>query len=112
MKVLDAADAARSAPAANPKKPATMVAFDSADARVVLFRVEPGQSVAPHTSVSTVLLFVISGSGIVTGAEGDRHVKANDVVSYAPSERHGFHATTERLIVAAVITPRPGTSAR
>lgn len=110
MKVQELAALAAQAVSANPSRPATMVVHDSADARVVLFRIEPGQAVAPHTSPSTVLLNIVSGSGIVTGGNGEHEVRAGDIVSYAPSELHGMRATGERLVIAAVIAPRPGTS--
>lgn len=109
MKVLDPRALALSAAAATTARPATFLAHDSDDARVVLFRIEPGQSVATHTSPSSVLLHVLSGSGIVTGAEGDREVRAGALVTYAPREPHGMRATTEQLLIAAVIAPRPAT---
>ncbi len=108
MRVNDLAALAAQAVSANPARPATMVVHDSADARVVLFRIDPGQAVPPHTSPSTVLLSVVFGSGIVSGADGEREVRAGDIVAYAPNEQHGMRATSERLILAAVIAPRPG----
>ena len=109
MKVQSLASLATQAVSANPTRPATMVVHDSPDARVVLFRIEKGQEVPSHTSPSTVLLTVISGSGVVSGADGDREVTVGDLVSYAPAEPHGMRAPTERLVLAAVIAPRPGT---
>jgi quercetin dioxygenase-like cupin family protein len=81
---------------------------DSADARVVMFRIEPGQQVAEHTSSSTVLLIVISGSGVVSGATGESTVRAGDIVAYAVEEPHGMRANDKSFVLAAVITPRPG----
>ena len=81
---------------------------DSADARVVLFRIDPGQQVPVHTSTSSVILTIVSGSGTVAGAEGERSVRAGDIVGYAPSEPHGMRAHNEQLVIAAVIAPRPG----
>jgi quercetin dioxygenase-like cupin family protein len=107
MNVLDPRALALSAVAANASRPATFLALDSDDARVVLFRIDPGQAVATHTSPSTVLLHVLAGSGTVTGAEGDRDVRAGDLVSYAPREPHGMRATDEQLLIAAIIAPRP-----
>lgn len=107
MKVHDAAGLASRAVAANPTRPATMVAHDSPDARVVMFRIEPGQAVAVHTSPSSVLLTVVAGSGFVSGSDGEREVKAGDLVTYDPREPHGMRATTTQLIIQAVIAPRP-----
>ncbi|HYC50710.1 MAG TPA: cupin domain-containing protein [Gemmatimonadaceae bacterium] len=108
MKVQRIPDLAAAAVAANPSRPATMVGHDTADARVVLFRIEPGQAVAVHTNPSTVLLSIVSGSGFVTGADGEEAVSAGDLVTYAPKEPHGMRATTTQLVIAAVISPRPG----
>jgi quercetin dioxygenase-like cupin family protein len=91
-------------------RPATALVHDSADARVVIFRIEPGQAVPVHTSTSTVLLLIVSGAGIVTGADGERSVRSGDIVAYDAREPHGMRAGAEQLIVAAVIAPRPGTA--
>jgi quercetin dioxygenase-like cupin family protein len=107
MKVYDAPRLAATAVTANVVRPATALIHDSSDARVVLFRIEPGQEVPVHTSVSTVLLIVISGSGVVTGATGDCDVHAGDIVAYDVNEPHGMRAPNEALVISAVIAPRP-----
>lgn len=83
---------------------------DSADARVVVFRIEPGQAVPVHTSTSTVLLLIVSGAGIVAGTDGERSVRSGDIVACDAREPHGMRAGAEQLIVAAVIAPRPSAS--
>ena len=108
MNVYHAPELAAAAVSASAARPATALIHDSPDARVVLFRIEPGQQVAEHKSTSTVLLTVISGAGIVSGAEGDRDVRAGDIISYAPNEPHGMKAKEHALVLAAVIAPRPG----
>jgi len=108
VKVLSTPRAARGAVSAQSSRPATAVMHDAPDARVVVFRIEPGQEVAPHTSTSTVLLSVVSGSGTVSGASGESSVGAGDLVAYDPGELHGMKAGTEQLVLVAVITPRPG----
>ncbi len=110
MKVYDSTAAAAGATSARPDRPdrpATALIHDAPDARVVMFRIEPGQEVPVHTSTSSVVLFVLSGSGSVRGAEGERAVKTGDVVAYERQEPHGMRAGAERLVIAAVITPRP-----
>jgi quercetin dioxygenase-like cupin family protein len=107
MKVHDAGAIAASAVTAQPNRPATALIHDSADARVVLFRIDPGQEVPVHTSASTVLLMIVSGSGTVAGAEGERAVRAGEIVAYDPREPHGMRAGAEQLVIAAVIAPRP-----
>jgi quercetin dioxygenase-like cupin family protein len=89
-------------------RPASALVHDTNDARVVLFRLDPGQSVPVHTSSSTVLLIVISGTGAVTGADGERAVRPGDIVAYVEHEPHGMHAADEQFVIAAVITPHPG----
>ena len=108
MKVLDVCRAAREAVAANPNRPATAIVHDSADARLVVFRLSPGQSVAPHRNASSVTLTVSSGSGLTSGTEGERAVTTGDVVTYEPNELHGMRATNDELVLLATITPRPG----
>lgn len=108
MKVFHAPDLAAAAISANATRPATALMHDSADARVVMFRIEPGQQVAEHTSSSTVLLIVISGSGVVSGATGNSDVRAGDIIAYAADEPHGMRANDETFVLAAVIAPRPG----
>lgn len=108
MKTLDPRAAARAARAASDVRPATAIVHDVPDARLVVFRLAPGQAVAPHTSTSTVLLTVLEGSGTLSGADEERRCVAGDVVAYAPGELHGMRAHDEELLLLATITPRPG----
>ena len=108
MKVLDVRRAAREAVAANPTRPATAIVHDTADARLIVFRLSPGQSVAPHRNASSVTLTVVSGSGLASGPDEERTVAAGDVVTYEPNELHGMRAVTDELVLLATITPRPG----
>jgi quercetin dioxygenase-like cupin family protein len=109
MKLLDPTAAARSAVAPNASRPATAVIHDSADVRLVVFRLEPGQQVPPHTSVSTVILRVLEGSGILSGADGAEHIcTAGDTMVYEQNELHGMRSTAEEFLILATIAPRPG----
>ena len=108
MKIINARQAAADAIAANPSRPATAVVYDTPDARMVVFRIAPGQAVAPHRNVSTVTLTVLAGSGIVTGGDREQDVAEGDVVAYEPNEMHGMRAVDRELILLAMITPRPG----
>ena len=107
MNVYDARALALAAVAAHPARPATSILHDSADGRIVLFRIEPGQAVPLHSSVSSVFLVVLSGSGTVSGSNGDRAARAGDIVAYAPQEPHGMRATDVQMVIAALIAPRP-----
>ena len=105
---LDPRRAAIDAVAASPARPATAILFDSADVRLLVFRIAPGQRVAPHQNPSTVTLTVLHGEGLLSGRDGERLCKAGDVVTYDPGEPHGMRATDSELHLLAAITPRPG----
>lgn len=90
-------------------RPATSILHDASDARVVLFRIDPGQEVAVHTSASTVILTVLSGSGTVLTADEPVAVQRGDIVAYEVREPHGMRAGDEQLLIAATIAPKPGT---
>jgi quercetin dioxygenase-like cupin family protein len=109
---LDPLTAARAAVAA-PGRPATAVIRDTPDARLVVFRLAPGQAVPPHRNASSVLLTVLAGAGVLEGEEDGAPVPracvAGDVVAYAPNELHAMRATDDELLLLATITPRPGT---
>jgi quercetin dioxygenase-like cupin family protein len=108
MKTIDARQVASEAVAANATRPATSVISDQPDARLVVFRIAPGQAVAPHRNASTVILTVLAGSGVVTGGDSESVVSAGCVVVYEPNEQHGMRAVDEELVLVATIAPRPG----
>lgn len=107
MKVYDTQAIATNAVAVRPDRPATALVHEAADARVVLFRIEPEQEVPVHTSASTVLLIVVSGAGTVMGAGGEHPVHAGDIIAYDVEEPHGMRAGSQPLVIVAVIAPRP-----
>lgn len=112
MQHVDPRAAARAAVSANPSRPATAIIHDSADLRLVVFRIAPGQEVPPHQSPSSVMLTVLAGTGLLSGekdgAPDVRRCAAGDTVLYAPEELHGMRAEDEELLLLATITPRPG----
>lgn len=112
MQLHDVLTIADNAISGNRDKPATAIVHDSADARVIVFRIDPGQAVALHKSTSTVMLSVLRGSGIISGpvagAVADHEAQVGTVVVYEPGELHGMHSDTATFIVMATITPRPG----
>ena len=107
MKTFDARRAAVDAKVSNSTRPATAIVHDTPDARVVVFRIAPGQTVAPHRNGSTVILTVLSGHGIVTGGDSRRVVSAGEVVAFEPNELHGMSAVDAEFVLLATITPRP-----
>jgi quercetin dioxygenase-like cupin family protein len=112
MRTLHLLDAGYTAVAARTDLPATSILLDSPDARLVVFRLAPGQAVPSHRSASTVLLSVLKGSGMLSGdCDGiptERACATGELVVYEPNELHGMRATDVELILLAVITPRPG----
>jgi quercetin dioxygenase-like cupin family protein len=82
--------------------------LDTPDVRLVIFRIEPGQSVAPHRNPSTVLLTVLEGEGVVSGTEGEYHCAVGDIIAYEPGETHAMRAGNQTFKLLATIAPRPG----
>jgi len=114
MQVYDALTVADHAVSGNPDRPATAILSDSTDARLIVFRIDAGQTVPLHTSTSTVILSVVRGAGIISGpVDGvvtEREVTVGNIVTYEPGELHGMRAVTGTLVVVATIAPRPGTA--
>jgi quercetin dioxygenase-like cupin family protein len=108
MKTLAPLTAARAAVSASAARPATAVLLNTPDVRLVVFRLAPGQSVAPHQNASTVMLTVLAGEGVLSGADGDRQCATGDLVVYDPSEMHSMRAVDHELLLLATIAPRPG----
>lgn len=103
MNILDVQAAADAAVQSHPRRPATAVVHDVPGVRLVVFRIEPGQEVAPHTAEATVLLTVISGRGMISGPASETAASPGTVVTYAPGELHGMRADAERFCVLATI---------
>lgn len=108
MKLYDLPTIARDAVAANPSRPAMALVHDHDDGRLVVFRLAPGQAVPNHTSASSVLLSVHSGRGFIVGPAGEVPAHPGVIAVFPPHELHGMRAESEELVIAAVITPRPG----
>ena len=108
MKTLDVLTAASQAVAPNPNRPATATLHDSADLRLIVFRLAAGQSVPPHRNASTVAITAISGQGFIRGGDEEQAVNAGDTVVFEPNELHGMRAHGSELVLLATITPRPG----
>ena len=112
MHVHDCLEIAGKAVSGSPGRAATAIVHDSPDVRLVVFRMNPDDSVAMHTSTSTVVLSVISGTGVISGPVAgeiqDVTVSAGTVVTYEPNDLHGMRAPHGPFVVLAAITPRPG----
>jgi quercetin dioxygenase-like cupin family protein len=108
MKLLHVTTAASEAVGPNPNRPATATLHDCADLRLVVFRLEAGQSVPLHRSTSTVTLTAIAGQGFIRGGNEELAVSAGETIVFEPNEFHGMRAAGCELILLATITPRPG----
>jgi quercetin dioxygenase-like cupin family protein len=95
-----------------PERGRRIDSFDSADAWVrgvsrrvlqaVFIEVGPGGVVGRHPTGSHQLLAVVSGSGWVSGADGEREpVAAGDVVIWEPGEEH--ESGSEQGMTALVV---------
>jgi len=109
MIALHPSEAVRGALAVQSSRPATSTLLDTDDARLVVFRIAPAQHVPAHRSDSTVLISVLRGTGIISGAQGERECAPGDLMAFEPGEIHGMRALDEPFHLLAVITPRPGT---
>jgi len=112
MRLIDLHQMATGAVAANPTRPATAVVHDSPDARLIVFRLAPGQAVPPHSNASTVTLTVVSGRGFARGGDDECALAPGQTVVFEPNELHGMRAESEELVLLATITPRPGSRSR
>lgn len=114
MQISNSIDIAGRAVSANPDRASTALLNDSDDARVVIFRVDAGQTVPLHTSDSTVILTVVSGSGFISGpvdgAVVEHQANVGTIATYSPGEVHGMRADSGTLVIIATIAPRPGTA--
>lgn len=82
--------------------------YDSENARVVLFSLEGGQQIDPHSAPSTVVMCALQGAGSFIKGEDVIAVKAGSLIACEPNELHGMKADKgERLAVLAVVAPRP-----
>ncbi len=87
-------------------KPVSKILYDCEKVRVVLFCLEVGQEVAPHTVVPKVTMFVISGKGAFTVGTQTHEVEPGSLVVCESNEAHGIKAK-ERMMVLVTIVPRP-----
>lgn len=102
MKVLSV-----EAPESTAQRYGTRIVHQDVDARVVAFRLQPGQVVPEHRSTSTVILHVVAGQGVFCGDGGEVALVPGGAVVYAPGEVHAIRASDEGVHFLAVIAPSP-----
>jgi quercetin dioxygenase-like cupin family protein len=112
MKILNLLDTAYAAIPVRPDRPAMVVVSDEVAARLIVFRLAPGQSVPPHRNASLVMLTVLQGTGTIVGeddnAAATQSCRGGDLFVFQPGELHGMSAEDEELILLAAIAPRTG----
>lgn len=92
----------------DPNRHIAQLLKDNHDCRVVVFGFEPGQTLPPHTSSSTVLMYVVEGAGRFQVGEEEQAVAVGDLAICPPSIPHALAADPDkRLVVMAIIAPRP-----
>lgn len=82
------------------------ILFDCDKVRLVLFCLEKGQEVPPHTVKPQVIMYVISGRGTFTVGDHTYSVKSDSAAVCESMEAHGIKAD-EQMVVLASIIPRP-----
>jgi quercetin dioxygenase-like cupin family protein len=71
------------------------------------FEVAPGGNTPHHSHDYEHEVLVLRGSGVVTGAQGDRPIKASDVVWVPPNEKHQFRNTGSDPLEFICLIPAP-----
>jgi quercetin dioxygenase-like cupin family protein len=112
MKMLNLLDTAHAATPARPDRPAMVIVSDEPAARLVVFRLAPGQAVPPHRNTSLVMLTVLQGTGTIVGevdgAATARDCRGGDLFVFQSGELHGMRAGDVELVLLATIAPRTG----
>lgn len=90
-----------------PERPISQNIAGNSDCQVIVFGLEPHHEVTPHTSSSTVVMYVVEGSGHIRVGEQERPVSSGDVAFCPPQVVHAFTAGPNRLVIMAVVAPRP-----
>lgn len=88
------------------EKPGSKLLYNSDNIRIVLFSLEAGQKIEPHTVKPQVTMFVVSGKGKLIIGNNIIEVKQGYLGVCESMESHGFLAD-ERMVVLAAITPSP-----
>lgn len=90
----------------SPDRYLTKLLSDSPEMRVVVFGLEAGQEVHPHTAPVRVMMLVLEGKGTFGTGQGQEPAYPGAFVICEPNEPHSLKAE-EKTIMLAVIAPRP-----
>lgn len=87
-------------------RPVSKLLYDSDAMRVVVFGLQAGQEMPPHTAPSRVVLHIAQGKGVFITGRGEEPAHAGAFVITEPGEPHGLKVS-EKTVLLAVIAPRP-----
>jgi quercetin dioxygenase-like cupin family protein len=71
-----------------------------------VFTVEPGGHTPLHSHPFEHLNYIISGKGIVTGAEGERFIQQGDFALIQPDEKHQYRNAGDEPFVMICAVPK------
>lgn len=83
------------------------ILHSSQDLRVLLVGLEPGQSIPPSASSSSVMIQVLSGECHLLSGCGWSRAESGTLRFYPPGEPHGVEAREQRAALLLVLAPRP-----
>ena len=87
-------------------KPVSKILYDSEAARLVLFSLKKNQEIKPHSVAPKVIMYLLSGKGFFRLGEIEKEAESGGIALCESMEDHGFRASEDMIILAAVI-PRP-----
>lgn len=90
----------------SPDRYQTKLLHDSPEMRVVVFGLEAGQEIPPHTAPVRVMMLVLQGKGAFGTGRGKKPAYPGAFVICEPNEPHSLKAE-EKMVMLATISPRP-----
>ncbi len=76
------------------------------------FEIAPGGHTPHHSHDFEHELLVLSGSGVANSEQGERPIKAGDVIFVLPNEKHQFVNTGRESLTFICLIPAPRDCAR
>lgn len=92
----------------SPNRPVGQLVADHPNCRLVVFGLEAGQAVRPHSSPSTVILCAMEGRGRLRVGDREVDVAPGHVAICEPDQTHAFCAAPDApFVVLALIFTAP-----
>jgi len=70
-----------------------------------VFEIQPGSATPSHSHAWEHEVFVVSGRGVVRGANTERPLAEGDAVMVLPDERHSFANTGDDILRVICVVP-------